>query len=550
MSSSNSGREPSLGGGKKKSTRADARLAGDRAVLHMVEKLDDPDPIVRERAALALGELGDERSFEVLLEIVRNPDFNVALRALHALRNYQSPKYFEPLLSTFWELSLALDLSKTIIACDRERAFTAFSETLAGQNISRRRLAVRALSHFDDRDLVPLYVGMLEDADQEVRKQAVHALSEQRDPRSIPALIARLGDTDYGIVESTALELGRIGDRRAVPALLALALGGYPRMHAAWALGMIKDPDATAALVRIALDQSEDLPRRIAAVESLGNMRDRSAVIPLLSIYDDPSEDQMIRDRILPLIGEIGGEVAEERLAKELENPDEDIRLYAFNGLTWIHSERSARLILALVDDPGPTLQMELAEFFDMFGEGFYPDEVWPVRPFAEALNSDNPWLRQFGAQALGHIKSAEATAALIGAVHDPNREVQTEVVKGLGRQESVEMVDILIGMLENSEQQTRIAVMRALWSIGDRRAIEPLIEAADDPDPVIRYHAINTLGMMRAVDAVPLMIRHLADREELPRNRRVCDVAAAYLEAIRTPEAIAAVEAWRRSQP
>lgn len=575
----NSGREPSLGGEKKTARGAEPRLAGDRAVLHMVEQLDSPDPIVRERAALALGELGDERVFDLLLELARHPSRVVALRALRALANFTSPDHFEPQLAIYWEDPYP-DRAATVIACDRERAFDAFMAATSSQDGRQRRIAAWALEQFDDRDLIPLYIGLLEDGDPNVRLEARSALRDRPDVRAVPALLTLLNSPDFHEIQSAAMILGKIGDPRAVEPLLHLALGSsHARAQAAWALRMLHNPEVAAAVIAVALDREEDPARRLAAAKSLGDMRERAAIEPLLRIYDDLSEDPQLRHKILEAIGKIGGEEAEDRLAQEITNADAEVRLIVVHGLSASYTERSAQLILTLIDDPAPMIQSELAEFFDTLSTQIHPQVTWPAKPFIEALRSDRPAPRKYAAQALSHIRADEAPAALAAALDDPDPEVRAAVIFTLVTYlTAAEVAEMIIPLLKEGHLLTRIAAIRALRFhpfpydtefmmrplASYPRVIEAMIALIDDPDPTIRYKAISTIGYDGTTTILSALIRHLADTEAPPRELieaeteglpiefaggRVCDIAAACLDVIHTPESMAAVEAWRREQ-
>jgi HEAT repeat protein len=152
----------------------------------------------------------------------------------------------------------------------------------------------------------------------------------------------------------------------------------------------------------------------------------------------------------------------------------------------------------------------------------------------------------------LGRMRSAEAAAVLAEAMNDPDPDIRAEAIRGLGLHRAGAYVEAIITHLKTGARQVRIAAIDTLWRIGDKRAVGHLIDAIDDPDAEIRYQAIFALNMMGTADAGPGMIRRLADDAALPETaiyRRVCDAAAAYLECIRTPDAMAAVAAWRRGR-
>ena len=76
----------------------------------------------------------------------------------------------------------------------------------------------------------------------------------------------------------------------------------------------------------------------------------------------------------------------------------------------------------------------------------------------------------------------------------------------------------------------------------------ERLIAALDDEDAFVRMAAAEALGRLGDQAAVPKLIEHLNDYGGADWDQqRVCDVAAAALEAVGTQEAADAVAQWRR---
>jgi hypothetical protein len=83
-----------------------------------------------------------------------------------------------------------------------------------------------------------------------------------------------------------------------------------------------------------------------------------------------------------------------------------------------------------------------------------------------------------------------------------------------------------------------------------DRRAKSVLLNALAGGDAFERIRAAEGLAAIWDEEIVSLLILRLSDTERDRKDReRVCDTAAKALERIGTPEALAAVEQWRRDQ-
>lgn len=586
----NSGQEPSLGGEKKTAPGAEPRLAGDRAVLHLVELLDDPDPIVRERAALALGDVGDDRAFSAIVELVRGKQYPVWQRAKKLLKNFKQPEYFETMLDLYRTIA-HIDCT-LVIACDRDRAFEVFKAYASSPDPADRWRAVLPLSYFDDRDGMALVIPLLKDSDGTVRYHAAMRAGLKHDPRAVPDLIAMLAD-DPRMDYQAATALGHIGDRRAIPGLLALALRHRTRHSSAqrWAaeaLAEFKDPQITTELLKVALDRGQKPLRRKDAVVALRWIRDPDAAPALIAPYRDKSEPRRFRQHLFEAIGNCGGDEAEEFLIQEMRSRSRRIKRDALCYLLWNEdrpcSERVARLVCSVADDSMSPFPGEIESVIYYFDTSHIPNHGWPLYVFIEGLQNPNTLVRKYCIRMILHVGTSEAVIGLITAIDDPDPERRAEVIRGLAhfrwieqRQAALalrypeepaqlfdsrasaalkEQLDVLIGLIKRGKLVVRLAAIDALSSFGDSRVIGPLIAAMDDRNPSIRYHVITSLRHLEAFEAVPGLITRLSDTQpvryshNLKKGQRVCDAAADALREIRTPEGIAALEAWQRDQP
>ncbi|MBI2963642.1 MAG: HEAT repeat domain-containing protein [Deltaproteobacteria bacterium] len=76
--------------------------------------------------------------------------------------------------------------------------------------------------------------------------------------------------------------------------------------------------------------------------------------------------------------------------------------------------------------------------------------------------------------------------------------------------QRNGESLDQWVRVLASEDAQRRLEVMDDLGRSADSRAITHLLKALDDPDPRIQAKAIDYLGLRRASDATPVLVRKL----------------------------------------
>jgi HEAT repeat protein len=213
-----------------------------------IAALRDPDADVRERAAYALGQIGDARAVEPLIAALRDPEAEVRWRAAYALRQISDAHAVEPLIAALRDPDWHV----------RERA--------AG-----------ALEQIGDARAVEPLIAALRDPDADVRESAADALGEIGAP-AVEPLIAALRDPDAEVRGSAAYALGKIGDVRAVEPLIAALRDpdADMRERAADALGKIKDAHAVELLIAALRDPDKDV--RWGAADALGKIGDARAL--------------------------------------------------------------------------------------------------------------------------------------------------------------------------------------------------------------------------------------------------------------------------------
>jgi len=160
------------------------------AVDLIISSLDDDNPEVRSRAALALGEMGAVKSIDRLARILQSESLRDRRSAIIALGTIGGEKACEALIP----------ILKSPSAEERDSTAAALGEARC----------VRALD--------PL-IKALSDDRYNVRASAALALGDLGDKRAVEALIGRLNDDAESVRTGVVFSLGALGDRRAIEPL-------------------------------------------------------------------------------------------------------------------------------------------------------------------------------------------------------------------------------------------------------------------------------------------------------------------------------------------
>ncbi|QPC82485.1 HEAT repeat domain-containing protein [Phototrophicus methaneseepsis] len=128
-------------------------------------------------------------------------------------------------------------------------------------------------------------------------------------------------------------------------------------------------------------------------------------------------------------------------------------------------------------------------------------------------LTSEDVAQRQQAAIALSRVQDARVIVPLMAALDDEDSTVRANAAAGLGENKATESIAALIERLRQDEHDiVRERAAAALAQIGDERAIEPLIDALDDPATWTRNRVIYVLGAsgdQRAVDPLIELLDH-----------------------------------------
>lgn len=246
-----------------------------------IANLTHANPEMRYEAARKLGDHGDERAVQPLIEALPDDNSKVQYAAFSALIKIGASEAAKPIIDSLLDSpeSRVWDLLKLNIGM-RLRNGLLDMVSRGDEEIAARLTDAVQSGSFDEQQCAFL----------------IRLLGRAADERQVEPLIDTL-IKDTQVLQGAAAEaLGWIGDSRAVAPLLLFLSEGEPsdvlRELAAEALGRIGDPRAVEPLIAT-LEDSNEWVRR-AAAEALGLLGDRSAVEPLSALLQD--EVVMVQD--------------------------------------------------------------------------------------------------------------------------------------------------------------------------------------------------------------------------------------------------------------
>ena len=278
-------------------------LRAEEDVDGLIEALRSDDGLTRQRAALALGDLGGPGAAEPLIRALGDPMAAVREAAADSLALLGSAAV-RPLVELLespeasgryeesgapggtatvtgpggqtWEIETRRDLRRVYAAAilgeiADPAAVKPLVGALRGASDDLRCQASGALAKFGSEAVEPL-TALLTEPDPEVRIVAAGVLGDTGDPAAVEPLVAALRDKNPDVRGAARGALFRIGDAAVEPLIAATKdADRNVRLYAAGALKYIGNPRAIGALQDLA--RSGDKEERSVAQDAIEKIR-------------------------------------------------------------------------------------------------------------------------------------------------------------------------------------------------------------------------------------------------------------------------------------
>jgi len=231
-----------------------------------------------------------------------------------------------------------------------------------------------------------------------------------------------------------------------------------------------------------------DWSQQARAAEELGGLHDLRAVRALVRAlhYGDRFP---VRQQAAKALGLIGDATAVEALMVALEDSEPHVCQEAIKALVEIRDPRPVELLISLIKSHNADVRACATGAVVNFGSMTVPFLM-------QILRLSHFEARQAAAEALGLIGDARALAPLLAALKDPDSAVRREAIEAIAHigQAAEEPV---LHLLDDPDSEVRAAAAKTLGKLRDRRAIERLRSATNDPEMAVRDAAWHALALL-----------------------------------------------------
>ncbi len=410
---------------------------------------------VRAAAISALASFGDQAPHALLLDALRDADWQVRVAAAATLRTLGQPV-----------------TEDTLIALLRD------------SDADVRVAAVETVGAFgvaEDRAVASWLLDALRDRDWRVRQAAAQALEMLEAPEARGALVKAL--------------------RAYLPDPLGLATAAAAR-----ALAVIADADVVRELLgALSVDTWQ---MRAAAAEAVGMLGDETHVPRLVALLDDAAPS--VRAASVLALASFGSQAPLARLVNALADPDADVRVAAVRALGALGSQAPVIALTAALGDGSERVRIAALEAL-----GVQPERA-PIERLVMLLGDSDDRVRQIALRVVRAVRPEAlvpvAQEALALLRHEGSGGVlgsvtQCFIAETLGLMERIPdqlsptLVELLTWPYWEVRLHAAVALGRLQRNIPDA-AIRRLLALRSDPDSrAVRLAATSTLAETLSLD-------------------------------------------------
>ena len=202
-----------------------------------------------------------------------------------------------------------------------------------------------------------------------------------------------------------------------------------------------------------------------------------------------------------------------------MNDPSEDVRWWSIDTLADINSKESIPLLMNMLNDSSEKVRREAINSLGRMGADAGPQ-------VAGFLDSQDPETRAYAIDALGKMKYAGATDALIASLDDQNGRVRSEAIWSLAETGAKSAAPALRKIYNENPGDNRYSLVRCLKTLGDNEPFNAEFkrlstQALESEDQNKRTEAIRSLTYFAKSEA-----RGVFEQLQKDPNKRVRDYA------------------------
>jgi HEAT repeat protein len=529
---------------RAKSATALGRLGDPRAVSHLLDHmLSDPAPFVRTRIACTLGQfdgpevidrlvraLGDPawwvrmRGVEALEQIggaaegpllvaLDDPDPEIRSRAAVALERLAIPPKLVQMIESG---EGAPEATQTLVRLAAAGTRELIPDLLLSPSPRVREVVLTAIRQASRQDLGAELIQLASsDPEPALRALALEALRDLRVHQALPIAIAGLDHADPGVRAASIHLIGELGSAEAVELLRQSTTDPEPAVRAAtaralgaWGAGgvqddlrhLMADPDATVreaavmgaadarlrtlvpSLMDLLADSSD--PVRLSAGRAISLLGDRSTVPVLVRSFDGAAPDA--REAIILAVGRLDPAALSGLLDTLARNRDARSKLTLARMLGRLRPQNAVDVLEQLIGDADPSVRAAALEALGRCVRFAGPVSELVGRAVAEGLRDPDAPVRASAIDLCSRICLHDQAGSLMSLLQsDPSPLVRERAALAIASMRAPGAEEALIAACRPSEPANLRAAAALGAGVFDRDSLVSLMEEMPDDQSV-----------------------------------------------------------------
>lgn len=475
---------------------------------------------IRSNAAIALGNVGYTNQLDALVERLHDDDQTMVKAAIQSIGQITLRCVRQPMFEAFQEED-HLRIQSLISTLQSIQA--KVTSTLIGLrgDSTETQLVAQTLGIVGGSEAFAFLRKLLKKTnDDQTRKVVLQAILSTGDPNITEAFLSLLKTKKPALHIMAADVLGNFKEPRAAAPLgkLLTSPNRDVRKSAAEALGKIGDPKVAADILTLLSDP--DPACRKTAADTLALLGDGKWTQWINGDKDDfnrlaGSGEPMAFDIIskapdnlaVPALGDLGDKRALEPLVTKLKDNDEDIRINAITALGKLGDADAADALKTVIADGSAQVRKEAAAALDKLGQSQWTQWVkGNENDFHRLARSKDPLVFDLllkldqnpkAISALGTMGDKRAVEPLIKTLAYDNPDIKAAAIDALGNFRDTRAVQPLIKEMENDNGEIMMSALKLLGSLGDKRAARPIRKLLASWNVDLRLEAAAALAKM-----------------------------------------------------
>jgi HEAT repeat protein len=199
-----------------------SKMRFKRRIENLEAGLQDPDSLIRQKAAEGLGIPGNYASVMPLIEALNDEVAEVRQEAVRALGTIQDPRSVDAIIQLILKddsVAVIMSGAQALVNIEDQRGLEALAELLLRGVYDIAVQIASFPSLIKNKTVVNMLIQAMDHPNEIVRRQVAFVLGDIPNKTSVDVLIQSLSDADGEVKTNSASSLGRIGSKRALPEL-------------------------------------------------------------------------------------------------------------------------------------------------------------------------------------------------------------------------------------------------------------------------------------------------------------------------------------------